>query len=165
MRPLFDKCTPFSEPAHYIIGLQGFSIGNIKILSDSRAVLKNISWDSYTGAKIRVFQSDTDENEFYIAAHPIIKYSDRLQKRFIWNEGPQVFDNLPKELVTKKSINYIGPMLYEINTRRAQGILPASLASNLGIQDRKSRVVKSELYGPATRDEIISQMRMKFAYL
>ena len=132
--------------------------------TENRAKLRGLSWQSFTYGKIRVFQHDENEDEFYVSAHPIKKYSLHKKGVFKWMEDQdQIFDNLPSDKVTLKSRDYIAPLLFEINERKKNGILPRAFSE--AMLDIKGIQIESVLYGPMTRDEIINQMRLRFAYL
>ncbi len=166
MQPLFERSTPFTAPKKYFRSLGGVQVKNIEILNPSavhpnRAMLSNIRWSNMTYSTIRVFQHDENEDEFYIAEYPrtLIEKDDGP---FIWPGEQQLFDNLPPDMVTLRVANYIAPLIYEMNARKDQGILPQSIA---GATQVTKRDLRGELYGPTTRDELINHMRLHFAYL
>lgn len=162
MQPLFNKCTPFTEPKQYFLTLEGATADGVHKLTKNRALLKGISWESMTIGTVRVFQHDENENEFYIAVYPYSRIKNARGNRFQWVGAEQLFDNLPESLVTNKVRDYIPPLIYELNMRNEQGIVPPHLAIN---QKYEKVELEGQLYGPTTRDEIINHMRLRFAYL
>ena len=164
MQPLFERCTPFTKPQKFFTSLQGMSAGRIEHLTENRVAIHKISWERLTYGTVRVFQHDVNDNEFYIAVYPHSLISKKSGEYFEWPWSPQIFDNLPQDRASKKMRDYISPMLFEMNSRREQGILPATIAT--GRTEHITKVeLEGDLFGPADRDEIINHMRLKFAYL
>ena len=166
MQPLFEKCTPFTDPKKYFRGLGGVQVKDIEILNPAsvhpnRVMLSNIRWNNMVYSTIRVFQHDENDNEFYIAEYPrtLIHNNDGP---FIWPGEKQLFDNLPSDMMSMRVESYIAPLVYEMNERKAQGILPQSIAGATNITKTE---LAGELYGPTNRDELINHMRLHFAYL
>jgi hypothetical protein len=167
IKPLFETCSPFGESKFYFLDLIGFTCSKINILTPNRVMLENVAWEKYVIGKVRIFKHDKND-EFYIAVFPkFLVENIKKEGQFTWIAPIQMFDNLPEELVKEDVRSYIGPFIYELNHRDEAGILTGKLSLN------PSRIkilynikeLEGEIYGPATQDEVINHLRLKFAFL